>query len=358
MIVEFFENREIFITGGSGVVGKALIEKLLRSCNVKKIYVLLRAKKNVPIEERLEKIKQEMIFRQLRLKKPRELDEKLMVIPGDATLPRLGITPEYEKQLQNVSLVFHCAATVRFDETLRDAIKLNVGGTFEALKFAETLKNLKVFMHVSTFFSNPYLERVEEKIYESPMDWKFLLNLVERQDISDEQLNVLTKKLVVGFANTYCFTKNVAESMVNDYRHKLPVAIYRPSIVLFSLEEPEPGFAPTLMGAMGLFAVTGAGILKTIYMGLNTCLDLTPQDIKVPLLLCHASTTQISLSSIYSNGSRLWFWNDGAFEKNLLLPYLHCTENRFVYLFLFFFKQLLVALLADFIMILSGRQMF
>ncbi|TMW43683.1 hypothetical protein DOY81_011237, partial [Sarcophaga bullata] len=61
MIVEFFENREIFITGGSGVVGKALIEKLLRSCNVKKIYVLLRAKKNVPIEERLEKIKQEMV---------------------------------------------------------------------------------------------------------------------------------------------------------------------------------------------------------------------------------------------------------------------------------------------------------
>ena len=120
--------------------------------------------------------------------------EKLVAIPGDATLPWLGITPEYEKQLQNVSVVFHCAATVRFDETLRDAIKLNVGGTFETLKFAETLKNLKVFMHVSTFFSNPYLQRVEEKIYESPMDWKFLLNLVEREDISDELLNVLTRK--------------------------------------------------------------------------------------------------------------------------------------------------------------------
>ena len=117
-----------------------------------------------------------------------------MAIPGDATMSRLGITLEYEKQLQNVTLVFHCAATVRFDENLRDAVKLNVGGTFETLKFAETLKNLKVFMHVSTFFSNPYLQRVEEKIYESPMDWKFLLNLVEREDISDELLNVLTRK--------------------------------------------------------------------------------------------------------------------------------------------------------------------
>ncbi|TMW39683.1 hypothetical protein DOY81_015237, partial [Sarcophaga bullata] len=199
-------------------------------CNIKKIYVLLRSKKTASIEERLEKMKQQLIFRQLRRIKPRELDEKLVAIPGDVIKPRLGITSEYEKQLQNVSLVFHCAATVRFDETLRDAIKLNVGGTFEALKFAETLKHLQLFMHVSTFFSNPYLERVEEKIYESPMDWKFLLNLIERQDISDELLNVLTRKLIVGFPNTYCFTKNVTEAMVNDYRHKLPVAIYRPSI--------------------------------------------------------------------------------------------------------------------------------
>ena len=33
----------------------------MRSCNVKKIYVLLRDKKNVPIADRLEKIKQEMV---------------------------------------------------------------------------------------------------------------------------------------------------------------------------------------------------------------------------------------------------------------------------------------------------------
>lgn len=43
-------------------MGKALIEKLLRSCNVDKIYMLLRPKKNVRIEERLEKIKHEMVY--------------------------------------------------------------------------------------------------------------------------------------------------------------------------------------------------------------------------------------------------------------------------------------------------------
>ncbi|TMW43202.1 hypothetical protein DOY81_011719, partial [Sarcophaga bullata] len=123
------------------------------------------------------------------------------------------------------------------------------------------------------------------------------------------------------------------------------------------------------------------GILKTIYMGLNTCLDLTPQDLGIKSLCFYAmqavglyekpkkrpNEVPVYHTSSYSHSNFTFpqyiqmvqdygFWNDGAFEKNLLLPYLHCTENRFVYLFLFFFKQLLVALLADFIMILSGRQ--
>ncbi|XP_046803098.1 uncharacterized protein LOC111674798 [Lucilia cuprina] len=380
MIKEFFENSEIFVTGGSGVVGKALIEKLLRSCNVKKIYVLLRPKKNVSIEDRLEKVKNAMVFRQLKLQKPDELDKKLMAIPGDAVVPFLGITPEYQQILKNVSIVFHCAATVRFDEPLRDALRLNVGGTLETLKFAETLKNLKVFMHVSTFFSNPYLERVEEKVYESPMDWRVCLNLLERNDISEEQLDIITRKLIIGFPNTYCFTKNLAESLVNDYKDKLPVAIYRPSIVLFAIEEPEPGFAPSLMGAMGLFAVTAAGILKTIYIGKDTRLDLTPQDFGIKNLCYYTVKTAnlyksknkpqnipVFLTSSCTHSELTFrqyihlvqdhgFWAEAAFEKNLLIPGLHCTDNRLMYLFLVLFKHILPSLLADFGLILSGRK--
>lgn len=117
-----------------------------------------------------------------------------MAIVGDAMEPLLGITTESRKLLENVSIVFHCAATIRFDEPLHQALKLNVGGTLEALKIAESLKQLKVFMHVSTFFSNPYLGYVEPKVYSSPMDWKFCLNLLKRNDISEEQLNIITRK--------------------------------------------------------------------------------------------------------------------------------------------------------------------
>lgn len=53
-IPEFFSNKTVFITGGTGFLGKALIEKILRSCpDVAKIYVLMRPKGNKSLEERL-----------------------------------------------------------------------------------------------------------------------------------------------------------------------------------------------------------------------------------------------------------------------------------------------------------------
>lgn len=56
-IPEFFSGKNIFITGGSGFLGKILIEKLLRSCpEVKNLYLLLREKKGKDPDERLKSI--------------------------------------------------------------------------------------------------------------------------------------------------------------------------------------------------------------------------------------------------------------------------------------------------------------
>lgn len=53
-IPDFFAGKNIFITGATGFLGKALIEKLLRSApKVGTIYILLRPKRGKELDERL-----------------------------------------------------------------------------------------------------------------------------------------------------------------------------------------------------------------------------------------------------------------------------------------------------------------
>jgi thioester reductase-like protein len=56
-VVKFFEGQNIFVTGGSGFLGKVLLEKLLRSCpDVGNIFMLVRPKKGKDPIERVKNI--------------------------------------------------------------------------------------------------------------------------------------------------------------------------------------------------------------------------------------------------------------------------------------------------------------
>lgn len=52
-IKDFYKDATILITGGTGFVGKVLIQKLLRAFEVRKIYMLIRCKNNMSVEQRL-----------------------------------------------------------------------------------------------------------------------------------------------------------------------------------------------------------------------------------------------------------------------------------------------------------------
>jgi hypothetical protein len=52
-IADFYNGHTILVTGGTGFVGKALLEKLLRSCpGIDTIYVLMRPKRGLTVEQR------------------------------------------------------------------------------------------------------------------------------------------------------------------------------------------------------------------------------------------------------------------------------------------------------------------
>lgn len=56
-ISEFFRDTTIFLTGGTGFLGLALLEKLLRCCKgIKTIYVLIRPKRGKNVGQRYEEL--------------------------------------------------------------------------------------------------------------------------------------------------------------------------------------------------------------------------------------------------------------------------------------------------------------
>lgn len=62
----WFNDKNIFITGASGFLGVALLEKILRTIpNHGDIYLMLREKKGKAIDERIDDIKKNSVFEKL-----------------------------------------------------------------------------------------------------------------------------------------------------------------------------------------------------------------------------------------------------------------------------------------------------
>lgn len=81
-------------------------------------------------------------------------------------LPDLGLSPEDKAMLtQIVTVVFHSAATVRFDEPLKVAVNLNTRGTERMVELCKSIENLASFIHVSTAYSNADQTRIKESVY-------------------------------------------------------------------------------------------------------------------------------------------------------------------------------------------------
>ncbi|XP_013175881.1 PREDICTED: fatty acyl-CoA reductase 1-like [Papilio xuthus] len=317
LIPRFFAGRHVLITGATGFMGKVLVERLLSTCpDIGCLYLLLRPKKEVAPEKRLQQLKQSQVFDVIRQTNPAQLD-KLRVIPGDVSEPGLGLPQSALQILNEVSIVYHSAATLRFDEPLPMAVRQNVLSAIRMMELCDQLPNIEAFMHVSTAYSNSENSHVGEKVYEPPAQLHHLLSLLEV--MPPRLLATITPQYISPKTNTYTFTKAMAEEAVRLHgTQRYPTAIFRPTIVVSSLQHPFPGWIENLNGPSGIIAAAGKGLLHVFTVKESARADMLPVDIAIDTLIAATWETAIDKSKdirVYNCSTQENPTTWGHFEK-------------------------------------------
>nr|QGV11515.1 FAR3 [Tetrastichus brontispae] len=295
VVEAFYDDAIILVTGATGFLGKALLEKLLRSCSrVSEIFVIIRPKRGRSIEQRFTELVENPVFDRLRCEYPGALN-KIHPVKGDVGLPELGLSLEDRTMLmQRVTIVFHSAATVRFDEPLKTAVNLNTRGTDRVVDLCKGMANLVCLVHVSTAYSNADLRDIQEMVYSTKVKPQTVMDMCENLD--DETMAILEKKLMGKHPNTYTLTKGLAEQVLLTKGVGLPaVAIVRPSIVCAAFQEPYPGWVDNVCGITGILMEIGRGTIRSIVCQPQCVVDIVPVDYVVDTLICaawHISTSR------------------------------------------------------------------
>jgi fatty acyl-CoA reductase len=343
-----YRGKSLLLTGGTGFLGTALVEKMLRSLpELERIYLLIRPSSGKGGRERFEKdILGSDAFDRLR----EELGEeglaeraaKVRVLEGDVQARDLGLSREELDELaEGVDVVIHSAASVIFDAPLDAAVDSNVRGTLGLLRLARGWEKRPLFMHISTAYVAGEVEGPVPELLpggETPngarIDWREEVAALDRmvQEVEDaswererasefeaearrelgmvgeepevaeraEQLRRawVRERLVergnerareLGWHDVYTFTKSLAERGVLAERGPLPLVILRPAIIESSLSEPRPGWIQGSRMADPIIMAYAKGVLREFPGNPESVVDLVPVDHVVNAALAAAA---------------------------------------------------------------------
>ncbi|MBO0681523.1 MAG: HAD-IB family hydrolase [Candidatus Dormibacteraeota bacterium] len=343
MIEEAIAGRRLLVTGGTGFLGKSLVEKLLRALpQVGQVNLAIRSSARRAAGERLEReVLASPAFRRLREELgadafQRLLAEKLRVLELDLGSDDLGLSEAAREEMRRCDIVVHSAAAVEFDNPADLSAQTNLLG---AARLVRTLRQLDArphLVHVSTAYVGGMLRGLvrEEPPQDPGLNWRHeaevlggLRPAVEEESRRPEILDQLRRQArsrigpagapaqaraverlrqkwvkdrlvergrvharAMGFSDIYSFTKAMAEQAVVELHGDIPLSILRPSIVESALQEPFPGWLEGFRMAEPIILGFGRGVLRD-FPGLpDAVLDVIPVDLVVNAVLAVAAS--------------------------------------------------------------------
>ena len=333
MIKQNLSGKRIAITGATGFLGTALVERLLSSIPDCELVLLVRPGRR-GAEKRAERdILRNDAFDNLREKLGndgfKELCEKrVTAISGDVGVDGLGLDEDGLIQLAKCDLFIHSAAVVSFDSPLDQAVEVNLLGP---VRIAQTLNELTVSPHLVSI-STCYVAgsrrgaAPEEPVDSSPffvdVDWRIEVDAARRTRQETETASRTPERLEgfrkeareelgaagipalaskteqlrlrwvndrmaeagrsrahsLGFPDAYAYTKALGEIALRETADTIPVSIVRPSIIESALAEPFPGWIRGFRMAEPVIISYARGLLKDFPGIPEGTIDVIPVD--------------------------------------------------------------------------------
>lgn len=347
MIADDLAGKRIAITGATGFLGTALVERFLRSVPDCELVLLIRAGRMRNVTQRAAReIFKNNCFDRIRddLGGKAPFDEmvarRVQVIEGDVGTDGLGLNNEGREILSSCDIVVHSAATVSFDSPLDLAVEVNLMGP---TRIAQTLQDLEVSPHlvaVSTCYvaGNRRGDAPEIPVDESPfwitdIDWKRevegarrLRADAEAASRTPDQLSVfmaeareelggagtpllatkseqlrkdwVKSQLVdagraraasLGWPDAYAMTKALGEKALGENRGNIAVSVVRPAIIESAWAEPVPGWIRGFRMAEPVIISYARGLLKEFPGVPEGTVDVIPVDLVVGAIIAVAA---------------------------------------------------------------------
>lgn len=240
------QPQAILLTGVTGFLGRHLLwDCLRRDANVT-VYCLLRPENHRSAEERLA-----ALIARHRDVLPDGASARCHAVSGDIAMPDLGLDPRArERLLGEVDRIVHCAATVEFDTPLAESRRINVGGTQQVLHLADELLARGRLGRVDYFSTAFVAGKSIGRAYEDRL-------------------------IPASFNNTYEQTKWEAEQLVRAAQPRLPITIYRPSIIV---GDSKTGYTSNFRVLYWPLKALATGLIIAVPADPNGVVDVVPID--------------------------------------------------------------------------------
>jgi len=343
-VAALLDGKRIAITGTTGFLGTALVERLLRSVPGCKLVLLIRPGRR-GVEHRLAReILRNDAFDRLRDQLGQDAFEemtasRILPVAADITKAGLGLDDEGRAALADCEVMIHSAASVSFDNPLDVAINTNLRGPINLI---ETLHDLEVTPHlvaVSTAYvagtrkGDAFEELLQDGAYSISIDWRDEIETARRARVRSEDESRTTESLKrftkeakdelgaaggnalankaeqlrerwvrqeqvelglarahsLDFSDAYAMTKAMAETAMSELRGDIPLSIVRPSIIESSWAEPFPGWIRGFRMAEPVIIGFGRGLLTDFPGTPEGILDTIPVDLVVATLVVTAA---------------------------------------------------------------------